>query len=80
MCIGSKNIDCGDFQNVEHKKCRNKLKICEYYTAKKLIDAGKMKLVFKLQTGSQPTKNSSVESVVSADSFCHNLFFILFFR
>ena len=67
---------CLECTNVEHKKYRDKFKICEYDSAKKLIDAGKhSKAEVYIQIADRLTagKDSSVESVVSADSFCHNL-------
>ena len=65
------------FANFEHKKCRDKLKICEYDSAKKLIAAGKhSKDEFCIQIADRllADKDSSVDSGVSAESFCHNLF------
>ena len=63
-------------QNVEHKKCRDKLKICEYYSSEKLIDAekhSKDEVCIQIADRLTADKDSSVESVVSAESFCHNL-------
>ena len=62
--------------NVEHKKYQDKFKICKYDNAKKLIDAGKhSKDEVYIQIAERLTadKDSSVELVVSADSFCHIL-------
>ena len=67
---------CIECTNVKHKKYRDKFKICEYDSAKILIDAGKhSKDEVYIQIADRLTadKDSSVESVVSADSFCHNL-------
>ena len=71
-----RTLHCGNFANFEHKKCRDKLKICEYDSAKKLIAAGKHskdEVCIQIADRLTADKDSSVESVVSADSFCHNL-------
>ena len=64
---------CG---KVEHKKCCNKYRICEYDSAKKLIDAAKLNkddVFIRIADRMEIDKDGSIKSVISADLYCHNL-------
>ena len=66
-------VVCG---NVKHKKCREKFRICEYDSAKKLIDAAmhnQDEVFIRIADRLKDDEESSVKSVVSADLYCHNL-------
>ena len=61
---------------MEHKKCRDKYRICEYDSANKRIDAAKhnQDAVFtRIADRLKDDVDSSVKSVISADLFCHHI-------
>ena len=71
-----KTLSCVICGNVEHKRCRDKYRICEYDSAKKLIDAAKHyhdEVFTRIADRLREDEGSSVKSVVSADLYCHNL-------
>ncbi len=59
-----------------HKKCRDKFKICEYDSAKKLIEAASLNkddVFTRIADRIKENEHDSVKSVLSADLYCHNL-------
>jgi hypothetical protein len=71
-----RTLPCVICANVEHKKCRDKFRICEYNSAKKLIDAAKHnqdEVFIRIADRLKDDEEGSVKSLVSADLYCHNL-------
>lgn len=70
-----RTLPCVTCAKVEHKKCRDKFRLCEYDSTKKFIDvAGHNKDVFTRNADRlRDDIDSSVKSIVSADVYFHNL-------
>lgn len=66
---------CAICGNVEHKRNRDKYRICEYGSAKKLIDAAKHfqdDVFTRVADRLSDNEDNSIKSVISADLYCHN--------
>lgn len=71
-----RTLPCVICANVEHKKCRDKFRICEYDSVNNLICAAKHnkdEVFTRIADRLQEDECASVKSVVSADLYCHNL-------
>jgi len=65
---------CAICGNVEHKRNRDKYRICEYGSAKKLIDAAKHfqdEVFTRVADRLSDNEDNSIKSVISADLYCH---------
>src|SRR6476469_1577039 len=71
-----RTIPCVLCGNITNKKCRDKFRISEYDSAKKLIDAANYnqdEVFIRIADRLKDDEDSSVKSVVSADLYCHHL-------
>ena len=69
-------LPCVICANVTKNKCREKFRICEYDSAKKLTEAAKHnqdEVFTRIADRLRDDEGDCVKSVISADLYCHNL-------
>ncbi|KAL8619946.1 hypothetical protein ACOMHN_015228 [Nucella lapillus] len=71
-----KTLPCVICGNLKTKGCREKYRICEYDSAKKLIEAAKHyqdEVFTRIADRLGDSEGDCVKSVISADLYCHNI-------